>query len=1235
MKTKNHISIAASTAIIGSILLTGCSGGGDTQPTSQDSVDLSKITGTVTASKFKNAKVYVDLDGSGDYSSGDSEIACTNQDGEFTLNYPVDQNSTYIIMAENQDGSYCDEQTVRYLDDGTTQTNPDFMMYIPYESNSAKATVNPSNFINYLKDLREEGNITIADGQSDADLFATFIKDKKNDFKSILEKIKASTDMQTQSKKLESSKENLELDDNTSISFDKSGKSSVELADLGVYKEQSIPAKIGNLVISNPLNKIGKISEVETTFEDVNSSEIEEGATAVKIEDDGSTSNNIIMKKPIFSVISDNKDRIKLVLGNKSNIQDLGDITLSVTPYADILSIPAYSSLRDEHNATVILGADITVENSNGKRVSSELLADDSNTIAGVVIDKHSEIDPTGLKYYYFDGTSWIEDGNITDGGGLSLNDKFKLVPYVIAKPNDMKPLITITVDGIENIKDPVVVVKSKITSTTPTNSKILKKDLGESLVLDATANINGNQASFRIPNGFNIDEIVVLGEKLDKVTSDNKNSVSIQLQTDSTKTSLASKLPIITDTDVIAELSPKLLENLHVEKLYGISEMPYYGYQLAATSQSDQKQKAYYIIGTNISNFIGDPKTSESTFYTGDDINASNTLTWTEKFDDNSTKSERTVTIDASSNTLKREKKAYDQISGNLAYTQKQTYKFENNKITKTTNTIYSSNDIGDDYSSYNKSGSSFDATVTYNKVDTNTTNITFVTDSPYNKEYSNVSETESYSTTITNHVKLAGKAAVKFDSLFNKIEKLYNSDFSQQFNKVVKYSDSDTTYYASVNGKISTDDNNTIDFEGSYKLTTDSYDTIEGDAIVQDASFTVQNYNDEYYNYNTTSNETKSIFRSTQTIQDQDEETPAQEAPQKSQKVLDAVTDLENFDITTASLSDKLNEIKSTLGTTNKDEILLNSFIDLSLIYNDNLTASIIDSNSTAVSIIDKIMENIDDPTKVSLELANSPSISTAIEKLNSTSESLKMISDNLATAFTDTSYIMEYSNDENITHNDSLIIRSQALLNASLLKFISAYSYGSQDLYDIKTHTDGISTYRTIDIDEKAVINDSTFFKLNDLTKLTSSKSLLKEALEISLLIDTTKIEDPYEAQDISDTQTDTQKLLNAINSTSGIFNDGNTSVNINNLYSSDYYIDREDFGVPVEYSCTYDLNSSIYYGHPMCENYNFDVDIYSATTVGVDSSTIDEVILKTESNSTIYDTPAAIIEQYANE
>ena len=416
--------------------------------------------------------------------------------------------------------------------------------------------------------------------------------------------------------------------------------------------------------------------------------------------------------------------RSNWLLGNKQNITDLGDLTLSITPYEDILSIPDYQKLRDEYNATVMLGADISVENSKGKREKISALSDINRTISGVILDKHNEINATNLKYYYYDGSDWIEDGNITEGGSLTLNDKFRLVPYVIAKPNDMTTK-TITVEGLDNIKSPVVVAKTKVVSTTQTASKILNKTLGESMVVDATTNINGNQVEFRVPNGFDIDELVVLGEEIHKITDEDKSSISVQVEANTT--SLTSQLPIITDTTVINEVKNNLIYNIHIEKLYDAFELPYYEEISQITETSTDKQKAFYILGVNIANFIGTPLSTQNSFYTGEDQNISQTISWTEKYDDNTTKRTRSIAVNKDTQTISREETGYDQDSGKKTYTKTQTLKFTNGKIVKNTKKVYSSENIGTTEYYYNKAGTTYTNEVVYNKVDANTTNYNF----------------------------------------------------------------------------------------------------------------------------------------------------------------------------------------------------------------------------------------------------------------------------------------------------------------------------------------------------------------------------------------------------------------------------------------------------------------------------------------------------------------------------
>ena len=505
----------------------------------------------------------------------------------------------------------------------------------------------------------------------------------------------------------------------------------------------------------------------------------------------------------------------------------------------------------------------------------------------------------------------------------------------------------------------------------------------------------------------------------------------------------------------------------------------------------------------------------------------------------------------------------------------------------------------------------------------------ITFTIDNPYKIVSTESYNTESYNYTTSNHAKYAGKASVNFDSNMNKVATLLSTDFNQIFNETNSYSSSDTYYYG-VNGRVISDQSGLFDFDGSFKITTESNGEVEGEALIYDGTYSVSIYNDNYYNNNTYTSDTKLILKSD--IQAEDNSTTS--STLKSQKVLAAVNDLESFDITQESLSDKLTSIKNDMGTENKDEVVLKALTELALVYDNSIVSTLIESNSTKTSYVDQIMDYINDPVNIAVNLSTAPSVSNALSIINNSADKIKTACDDLALSFSDTTYVMTYSTDQNITYNDSLALRSSALSTASFLKLIAAYSFGSDTLYEEKTYTDGITTYRLFDIDEKSVFNDTSFFKLSDTAKLTEAKALLKESLEIAATIDPSKFNDPDDVSDQTKVKTDAQNILDAINSTSGIYTDGNTSVNINNLFNASYAIDRDDFGSSIQYDCDYDLNISIMYNYTACTDY-YKANMYYETNTSTTASTLDDVILKIESNGVVYDTPQTIIDQFANQ
>lgn len=834
MRINKKLSFAAAAALTSSVILTGCGGGGSSASSSATNFENTTITGAVTASKFKNAKVFLDLDFNAEHNSTTEPSALTNENGEFQLDYILDSDTEYLLVAQGN------ANTVKIEDNGT-ESNASNMLMFSNVTGGGEMNINPVTFQEYLQDLNQTlGGIDLnttdyltTEETNTTKLYADYVGNQNNDFQNILQEAANFLKAKNSRSKLESVKVDLGIDTSSTIAF--SDANSSELAQQAAYKTQTTPAKIGNFVVSTTLQPV----EIEVTTEAVDDTNIT-GVTAVDNNETAVTEeNSIILKKPIFSVISDNSDKVKLILGNKSALKELGDITLSVTPYNDILTIPYYDSLK-EHNVTAILGSDITVEDSKGNRIDVSDMV--SKEISGVILDKHkADLNASELNYFYLDGTSWKNGGAVSDGGGVTLNSKFKLVPYIIAKTDDMQEETSIVVDGMSKVKNPVVVVKGKVKNNEATNSKILSKETDDDIiVLDATSIVNtdNNSANFKIPNGYEITEVVVIGDELDEFTEGNKNSVKVDV-TDG-QASIASELNLITNQSMIDDITQNIIThmvgnvNLSVMEAYNLAAEP-----TTPAETSTDTEIIDYILYTNNERFLGsyDQNTS-NIFYKGEDINASNSFEIITDTQDENTEDKTTVTIDCTAKTITKThtyKYSYTEAgySGSTTYTDKSVFNYSNANNVDIIETIsYSYSGSGSESGNYTYSDS-ISSNVTLKKIDSSTTQMVF--------NDTGVDINDYYGIFKTN---VNGSVTYTRDPLTNGISQIQSGKIYQylNFDPNVEYLDiafeniSSPKWY--LNGVIDLTSTN-ISFTGDFTYPSYSYGEISGHAKIEGGTY------------------------------------------------------------------------------------------------------------------------------------------------------------------------------------------------------------------------------------------------------------------------------------------------------------------------------------------------------------------------------------------------------------
>lgn len=277
-------------------------------------------------------------------------------------------------------------------------------------------------------------------------------------------------------------------------------------------------------------------------------------------------------------------------------------------------------------------------------------------------------------------------------------------------------------------------------------------------------------------------------------------------------------------------------------------------------------------------------------------------------------------------------------------------------------------------------------------------------------------------------------------------------------------------------------------------------------------------------------------------------------------SSNVADAVTTLDSFDPTQSSLTDTLASIKDTLGTQNQDELVLSAIIDIVDVVNSDGVQNLLETNSSLPNL-----DALTGDVNVMVDIATNATSLGGTDVMHTLAVKLIDASNVLETAFTNSDKVMSYG-DINITANQALIIRAGALSAAAALDLAASYSYGDITLARQKTATiNGVEyDYSVVDFDPLTLFTQSDFFEMQNTSRLADAGANLKKAATLFASLDAT-----YAASEDINTS-DAVKLVAAFNGDGLFAQQGSVkAINVNKLFSSSDYIDRNDMLIPTSY------------------------------------------------------------------
>lgn len=473
MKERKSILWIAASMVGMLAIIAGCGGGGGAAASPPGVISV--ISGIVSDGPIRNARVTLDLNGNGKYDDGEP-FGITNEKGEYRIEYILDPGKEYLLIADGADVL----GTSDTLDNPGDGTNLTFTMFVavatsgevnsPPVAGSYRRDVTPVTFRNYLTDISGRvGGISDANVQDIVNstdgpvaLFQALIKDKHAVIQTAAGNIAGVLVSANEQKELVPIKGDLGVSAEAVLDMVE-GATLQQLSGLLSYQGRTV-SLIGDMVVSNP---VAPASVVDVLLTNINPKETNPSLA--------------FTVKP----------------------GSLAGYTTSVTPYSNILDIPAYDQIR-AGGQVVYLGADISTRDASGVRTAAHWLSCTAASTSANAFD--------GLVYYYFDGTNWIRGGAITAAMNI------RTAPFVIVKVGKTVSK-TLNITGLSQLNYPAVVIRGYMPS-----------DAAKTVVtLDALAiSPASDTVAVYVPEGFIISEVVVVDGELAKVNLDGKPSISL-----------------------------------------------------------------------------------------------------------------------------------------------------------------------------------------------------------------------------------------------------------------------------------------------------------------------------------------------------------------------------------------------------------------------------------------------------------------------------------------------------------------------------------------------------------------------------------------------------------------------------------------------------------------------------------------------------------------------------------
>jgi hypothetical protein len=1219
-----------------SILFTGCGGGGggsfsaSSSSSGGSSVGMRSISGTVEDGPIKNARVFIDLDFSGDFSDGDV-ATMTDKDGKFSLDYVYEKGTNYLIAFEGSP----EFNTTDPKDHKGKKL--DFLMFKKIDGNTINIT--PLVYRDFLKEINGSVDIQsdlLSDESNKTALFDIYFKDSngtnthKNIFKNYVTYIKLKNTTKAYEKLLGS--------DGDIVIVTKDSDTDINSS---LFNDTTTPVVYGDIIVAKKVKK----TTPDEAKKNAKSSEYYEYIKNIQSGND--TAPEFFSRALVPSLIMSMDEKILVFLGSNNGDKSY---SIAVTGYDTILEIPNYSYLR-KNNMQVLCGADISAFNSNGKR-------ENNVSMPGTIKDTRAkDIHETNLKLLRYQSGEWVEgkiEQNLSNEG-FKFSSKFTLTPYVLVKENALMSSKKI-IKGISSIENPVIIAYGE-------NNEILDiatKDDIDFVTEEVTFKLLPTKMTRALPQ---ISSIKIVSKSLSKLNGSDKNYIELKAN--------GGKFAFVTDTfnPLPKEMKSAVSKKINSDELSSMSYdigsdllKPYYFF-----SHDENTTKALELIKSAYENGKVDGNDTE--------------FSWNETMYDDDVYGKYTIKTDNASNTItatyqkiRKEDNGQEEIEG----TYRTVFKFSDKKMTKTVNVSYPDGE--------EENGQK---TISYDchKSDENST-CSFVYDDTTGYDGSKDHESSGSEAYFYKH-DLHYKGVILFNVKENSLKSLKAdlSNYSYKSGHIGQVRD-----FIIKNAYLNIQDSGSkLSSYGEYKVYTDEYGYVEGRYnIDKNSSFTVkgQEFALKFYDgeklyhedenktvvaqYDATKKQVKIdtyIKSGSKVISDGNQTLASFEFKNgnlniayinatdwtwsynepailknivltgHSKEVEEAVRILKNIDPKNDNIEDKLSSAKAKLqNEKNADVQTAKALFEVAEVVNNSCVEGIVkfDENHVpnysdilpkvifvADSDLDDLVDNIENPNNVS---------GCTTEILNDLAKKLKSASDKLEQSYHKPGYTFNYDG-TTLSRADEKLLRASILAVASKLKFISAYKYGDDKYYkegkikyayenDVNTTYE--ADYLPLTIEYSKVLNSGTFFVFDKSSRLDEAKEYLLSSAKIVKDLN----ESDYDAKDRDDIKEAknyaTKIITNFENENKPLIvedDEGNTTVNLVALYDPSRGLQISDFGSDFAYKCKYfDYNEvmSKREGEPFCgsnwwENGDDVYIVYPKTKPTTSSSNIDDIII----------------------